>query len=1064
MTQSENGLKCKQTRQQWIEEVCTHFEEAWKNACEQKGAPPRIDDHSRPASDLVSASKGPEKTASQERDRELLLNLALTDLEYRWRFAARTPLTDSASIDPDSRVRESSPAQQLPCRPRVEDYVGCYPILGPLSELPIDLIEEEFSVRHLFGDQPPVEEYISRFGAWHPHLGEQLAQLQHDLASSRKADELHPDLSATPATSQTSERGLQPGHLIRYLGDYELIEELGRGGMGRVYRARQISLNRPVAVKMLLSGLLADEEAVRRFHSEAENAARLDHPGIVPIFEVGEHEGLHYFSMGYVDGRSLAAMIADHPLPPLEAAQIMATVADAVAYAHSQGVIHRDLKPANILLDQGDQPRITDFGLAKRLDKDSGLTRSGAAVGTPSYMPPEQASGHSKRIDARSDVYSLGATLYAMLSGRPPFQADNPSDTCLQVLQQDPIPLRQLNPKVPRDLETICLKCLEKDPRRRYASAQEFTDELTRYLADRPIHARPIRRSERLWRWCKRNPAVAGLLASVFLLLVAGSLLLMSANISVYFALQAKAREAEAAFARVGEDVALSAANRSLAEKNFEAAKLAGEHGQWRLSLANLDEAIRIGHPDPVKVNLERIRILRVMGEHSRWAEEIRHLSKCSFADLARHQAEFLMCRAALLRFEGKEEEGLRLVESAVGGLPPAEDAYARSLLAETSPKAVRRLREALKLDFFHHAARVDLVGLLFCLGERAEARSLAEIAHGVFPDDPSFPAWLAIVAAIEGDPDEAKKWCDIGRERLAPKEAELLETLVTLLYSVGKIDLEGTMPPLNQMWDITASGAKILFKSKHLLLGGDLSSTMRASPLPLARPVKEAAQMVWGAIAPGTHLALSMKHTRQIEQLQNAAKIHPEGTIQLVLGLFLASDGRWQKSEEVCLQAARGGAILPQVRRWAYYNAAAAAAMQYKITQQKEHAERMWTHLRQFAAAGQVTPAEVMWALPVLRPGEQYDLTRDLVNAALRTRPGDTDMVCLRIENEVHFAQKLYEDAKITLGKNPKDAQAAKYIEMYLRTIVPVARRVDMQDKKAQKHAPAKADNRGSR
>jgi len=305
------------------------------------------------------------------------------------------------------------------------------------------------------------------------------------------------------------------GTNIRYFGDYELLEEIARGGMGVVYKARQVTLNRIVALKMILAGQLAGEEDVQRFHAEAEAAAGLDHPGIVPIFEVGEHEGQHYFSMGFVEGSSLSAKVADGPLPPKEAAEYTKKVAEAVAFAHEQGVIHRDLKPANVLLDANDEPRVTDFGLAKKVEGDSGLTATGQILGTPGYMPPEQAAGKLDEVTETADVYSLGAILYNLLTARPPFQADNPLDTLMQVLEQEPVAPQRLNTKVDLDLQTIALKCLEKEPRRRYGSAQELVDELDRFLKGEPILARPISQTARAWRWCKRKPVVAGLCATV---------------------------------------------------------------------------------------------------------------------------------------------------------------------------------------------------------------------------------------------------------------------------------------------------------------------------------------------------------------------------------------------------------------------------------------------------------------------------------------------------------------------------------------------------------------------
>jgi len=300
-----------------------------------------------------------------------------------------------------------------------------------------------------------------------------------------------------------------PGAEPRRFADYDLLEEIARGGMGVVYKARQISLNRIVALKMILAGQLASEREVRRFHAEAAAAAKLDHPGIVPIYEVGEQQGQHFFSMGFIEGESLDARIAGAPLEPRKAAEILEAVAQAVQYAHEKGVVHRDLKPANILLDNAGHPRITDFGLARPVTGHSGLTASGEIVGTPSYMPPEQAAGKLDEIGPASDVYALGAVLYAMLTGRPPFQAPNPLDTLLQVLEQEPIAPRRRNPHVPRDLETICLKALEKNPDRRYRTAGDMAADLGRYLSGFAITARRVGPVGRMIRWAKRRPAVS---------------------------------------------------------------------------------------------------------------------------------------------------------------------------------------------------------------------------------------------------------------------------------------------------------------------------------------------------------------------------------------------------------------------------------------------------------------------------------------------------------------------------------------------------------------------------
>jgi WD40 repeat protein/predicted Ser/Thr protein kinase len=310
------------------------------------------------------------------------------------------------------------------------------------------------------------------------------------------------------------------GKVVRYFGDYELAQEIGRGGMGVVYRARQTTLDRLVAVKLLPGAVFADPQSRQRFRDEARAAAQLQHPNIVAIHEVGEHGGQPYFSMDFVEGRTLAALIRDQPPTARESARLLLKVAQAIHYAHQRGILHRDLKPSNILIDALGQPRVTDFGLAKRLDSDEHLTQSGQTLGSPNYIPPEQISAKRGALSPRSDLYSLGAVFYHLLAGRPPFVADSVHDTLQEVLQSEPVAPRLLNASVPRDLETICLKCLAKEPARRYGSAQELAEEVERFLRGEPIQARPTGPAERSWRWCRRHPAVAALLGVVALALM----------------------------------------------------------------------------------------------------------------------------------------------------------------------------------------------------------------------------------------------------------------------------------------------------------------------------------------------------------------------------------------------------------------------------------------------------------------------------------------------------------------------------------------------------------------
>lgn len=292
---------------------------------------------------------------------------------------------------------------------------------------------------------------------------------------------------------------------------YELLEQIGRGGMGVVFRARQRQPERLVALKMIRAGRFASAADVQRFQAEAAAAAQLDHEGIVPIYEVGQYQGEHFFSMKLIDGPSLAERLRAPAWSQRAAVETLYAVCQAVAHAHEQGVVHRDLKPSNILLDRHDRPRVTDFGLAKLLDRDSSLTAAGDVMGTPGYMAPEQAMGAVDRISAASDVYALGAILYEILTGRPPIQVEptNLLDTLRRIQEQEVVSPRKRNRHVPADLETICLKCLEKEPAQRYATAGELAADLRRYLEGEPILARPLSVNRKIWRWARQQPGLA---------------------------------------------------------------------------------------------------------------------------------------------------------------------------------------------------------------------------------------------------------------------------------------------------------------------------------------------------------------------------------------------------------------------------------------------------------------------------------------------------------------------------------------------------------------------------
>jgi tetratricopeptide (TPR) repeat protein/predicted Ser/Thr protein kinase len=393
-------------------------------------------------------------------------------------------------------------------------------------------------------------------GAWlarYPDLADQLAAFFEQ--QDRLLRMTGPLRTITEATGRVGSRTVEPfpagketgpgreGTGMYSLGDYELEGEIARGGMGVVYKARQISLDRPVALKVLPGGPLANQDDLRRFHMEAAAIAILDHPNIVPIYEVGEHEGLSYFAMKLIEGNSLAQRLPGSVADPRAAARLVATIARAVHHAHQRGVLHRDLKPSNIVIDADGQPHVTDFGLAKRVEGNCELTQSGAVLGTPSYMAPEQASGNRRAITTATDIYGLGAVLYALLTGKPPFKGDSVLETLEQVKQQPPDPPSGLGRDVDRDLETVCLKCLEKEPERRYASALALAEDLERLLRGEPIAARPAGRLGRAWRWCRHNPMLAGFVTTTSLLLV---VLFVGALVSTFLIWEARNRTQKA--------------------------------------------------------------------------------------------------------------------------------------------------------------------------------------------------------------------------------------------------------------------------------------------------------------------------------------------------------------------------------------------------------------------------------------------------------------------------------------------------------------------------------------
>jgi serine/threonine protein kinase len=551
-----------------LDRVCDRFEDAWL-----AGQRPRIEDYLQDVA-VSERSALLDELLRLELDYRVRLGECPTAEEYRLCFPGHAEGIDAvlAALVPQPGTEAQAPGRadvsgpgefreeldvvavlradqvqrwQRGERVPVETYLQQITDLPSSPQALLDLVCNEIRLRRARGELPGLEEYVRRFPQCEEQIRRQFTtetrqrparrqtqQAATDAAGRRAIPEEHPSGSASPGRLGAQDQSQVEGGAALLLADpssggsgakdqlqvpgYEILEEIGRGGMGVVYKARQVKADRVVALKMILSGGYASEADLLRFRTEAEAIARLQHPHIVQVFEVGEHEGRPFFSLEFCPGGSLDRQLDGTPLQPKQAARLVKTLARAVHAAHEKNVIHRDLKPANVLLTESGQPKITDFGLAKKIDE-TGRTASGAIMGTPSYMAPEQAGGQSKDIGPAADIYALGAILYELLTGRPPFKAATPLDTMLQVLSDEPVSPRQLQPKTPMDMETICLKCLHKEPKRRYATAQALAEDLARFQTGKPVQARPVGRLERSWRWCSRNPAVAALVFTLLL-------------------------------------------------------------------------------------------------------------------------------------------------------------------------------------------------------------------------------------------------------------------------------------------------------------------------------------------------------------------------------------------------------------------------------------------------------------------------------------------------------------------------------------------------------------------
>jgi tetratricopeptide (TPR) repeat protein/tRNA A-37 threonylcarbamoyl transferase component Bud32 len=678
---------------------------------------------------------------------------------------------------------------------------------------PLDRVLAEYLRAQDAGIDFDRDSFVSR----HPELRSELAAyFCAEDRLKRLVEPLHEAARAArqaAVLSQAPEETLAPAAVTDWaaaetrFGDYELLEKLGEGGMGAVYKARHRKLNRLVAIKLLRPGVRASPEESSRFRNEAESVAQLDHPNIQPIFDVGECEGVPFLSMKLMDRGSVAARLADYTADPHRAAREVAKIARAVHYAHERGILHRDIKPSNVLLDADGSPHIADFGLAKRLGE-AELTRSGTVIGTPAYMAPEQAGGRRGAVTKAADVYGLGALLYALLTGHAPFTGDDVLQVLDRLQTEEPVPPAKLNARVEPDLQLICLKCLEKDPQRRYASADLLADELERYLDGRPLaHTRAVGRGERITRWCRRNPAwallgVVACLSLLTIMVLAGAYMvsLRWANEREHELRQRAERNRDLAidavdkfFTKVSESRQLQA--RGLERYRQELLLQASTFYEQLLATEALDPRIQ---SERGQAYWRLGRIAEVLGKRAE-ADRLYEKARLVFVDLADKDpgqaayredlARIIHQQGTLHQFGGRNKEALAAYEQALS---------LRRNLARDQPDVIGRQQDFCQTVF--QIARQYQVS-----GQPAKARAkYAEILpffekrlHDM-PNDPASHDLLARVLlnqgdlAISGNPKRAielfKRAASLEETALAaqPDNADIQDTLAQSLHHLG--------------------------------------------------------------------------------------------------------------------------------------------------------------------------------------------------------------------------------------------------------------------------------------
>lgn len=806
-------------------------------------------------------------------------------------------------------------------------------------------------------------------------------------------------------------------------GDYILEAELGHGGMGVVYRARQISLNRVVAVKVLLLGKYSSTESVERLQREAQAAAGLVHPNIVPIHEVGQHDQQHYFSMEFVDGKDLEKILIGGPLSARRAAELVVSIADAVHFAHLHGVLHRDLKPSNVLIDRLGNPRLTDFGLAKQMGERKELTRTGQLMGTINYLAPEVLLSRGQEIGIPSDVYGIGAIFYELLTDRPPFWGSSMAETIRSICHDEPASPRALVTNVPRDFETVCLKCLAKDPKARYASAAAVRDDCRALLSG---HAPLARRPGPLvvfQKWAQRNIG--------YVLL--GSAILISSSLAYAIIRDVRAQR----------DLARQVATLSSA---WGKAELASRNGQWRDALRHLNDADAAGYGDKVDLGLRRAEAWTVLSQPDKAGGELERLAKR--ADLGDSRGTVLLRLGEHQLFgPATHNQGVQNIRQAVqAGLAGAEKPFADALLATSTPQALELFRQTLKLNPFHHGAHRHSLGLEHLLGLHQEVAEHIRVCKILFPDDPSATFVEASELALAGKLADAQALLESVSQTTSSEVLHRLRSGLPLLDLAAKYyDVEvklGQRQFDSRQFDQLRASAASLFSHAGVPNMPISISQSRIPDLPCIQTgIHEAIEAVQALMFP-----LLGDTDATLRKIKSSWGHHPEALLPMFAATSLDAQHPRSGTKSLALLsiqaqlfqlAADSPSILPTLPRSALYRA---TKTHYELAgrQQTNSVQSCLANIQRASRFSSLSAAECQAYFDMAFALGNHDLAGDLLRTWLQRKPDDPAALRARIQLQIAkgaFGSAL-QSADQLLTISPSDQWALEQKETAVRKL----------------------------